>query len=106
LFPGRLTAAKLTLGSVFLQPHRFVDVAIVGAGFSGSMVTVHLADTLRADSEIALIEKRRRFGPGIAYGTDYRLHLLNVPVGKMGAYPEKPRHFLEWLIERPDLVSQ
>jgi uncharacterized NAD(P)/FAD-binding protein YdhS len=24
----------------------------------------------------------------------------------MGAYPKKPRHFLEWLIERPDLVSQ
>jgi uncharacterized NAD(P)/FAD-binding protein YdhS len=92
--------------AVFLQPHRFVDVAIVGAGFSGSMVAVHLADTFRAGGEIALIEKRRRLGPGIAYGTDYPLHLLNVPAGKMGAYPDKPRHFLEWLKERPDLVSQ
>jgi uncharacterized NAD(P)/FAD-binding protein YdhS len=92
--------------AVFLQSHRFVDVAIVGAGFSGSMLAVHLADTFQASHEIALIEKRPRFGPGIAYGTDYRLHLLNVPAGKMGAYPEKPRHFLEWLKERRDLVSQ
>jgi uncharacterized NAD(P)/FAD-binding protein YdhS len=92
--------------AVFLQSHRFVDVAIVGAGFSGSMVAIHLADTFQASREIALIEKRPRFGPGIAYGTDYRLHLLNVPAGKMGAYPEKPRHFLEWLKERRDLVSQ
>jgi uncharacterized NAD(P)/FAD-binding protein YdhS len=92
--------------AVFLQPNRFVDVTIVGVGFSGSMLGVHLADTLHASREIALIEKRRRLGPGIAYGTHYWLHLLNVPAGKMGAYPEKPRHFLEWLIERPDLVSQ
>jgi uncharacterized NAD(P)/FAD-binding protein YdhS len=92
--------------AVFLQSHRFVDVAIVGAGFSGSMLAVHLADTFQASHEIALIEKRPRFGPGIAYGTDYRLHLLNVPAGKMGAYPEKPRQFLEWLKERRDLVSQ
>jgi hypothetical protein len=43
--------------AVFLQPHRFVDVAIVGAGFSGSMLAVHLADTFQASHEIALIEK-------------------------------------------------
>lgn len=92
--------------AVFLQPHRFVDVAIVGAGFSGSMLAVHLADTFRASREIALIEKCRCFGPGIAYGTDNQLHLLNVPAGRMGAYPEKPHHFLEWLKERRDLVSQ
>jgi uncharacterized NAD(P)/FAD-binding protein YdhS len=92
--------------AVFLQPHRFVDVAIVGAGFSGSMVAVYLADTFHASREIALIEKRRRLGLGIAYGTDYQLHLLNVPAGKMGAYPGKPRHFLEWRKERRDLVSR
>jgi uncharacterized NAD(P)/FAD-binding protein YdhS len=93
--------------AVLPRPDRFVDVAIVGAGFSGSMVAVHLAThTLRGARQIGLIEKRRRVGPGIAYSTDNPLHLLNVPAGRMGAYPEKPRHFFEWLKEHPDLVSQ
>jgi glycine/D-amino acid oxidase-like deaminating enzyme len=54
----------------FMRLSRCVDVAIVGAGFSGSMVAVHLAQTLKGASEIALIEKARRAGPGIAYSTD------------------------------------
>jgi uncharacterized NAD(P)/FAD-binding protein YdhS len=90
----------------FMRLSRCVDVAIVGAGFSGSMVAVHLAQTLKGASEIALIEKARRAGPGIAYSTDNALHLLNVPVGRMGAYPERPRHFYEWLKEHPALVAR
>ena len=97
----------VTKQAVLGRPVGYVDVAIVGAGFSGSMVAVHLAtQTLRGAHRIGLIEKRRRVGPGIAYSTDNPLHLLNVPVGRMGAYPEKPRHFFEWLKEHPDLVSQ
>jgi uncharacterized NAD(P)/FAD-binding protein YdhS len=91
---------------VLPQPNHYVDVAIVGAGFSGSMVAVNLANTLRSVRQIALVEKRGRAGPGIAYGTDNPLHLLNVPVGRMGAYPDRPRHFFEWLKEHPALVSR
>lgn len=78
---------------VLPRPDCYVDVAIVGAGFCGSMVAVHLAQMLRSARQIGLVEKRRRIGPGIAYATDNPLHLLNVPAGKMGAYPDKPRHF-------------
>lgn len=92
--------------AVLPRRDRYVDVAIIGAGFSGSMVAVHLAHTLRCARQIALIEKQRRTGPGIAYSTDNPLHLLNVPAGKMSAYPEKPSHFLEWLREHPELVRQ
>jgi uncharacterized NAD(P)/FAD-binding protein YdhS len=92
--------------AVLPRANRYVDVAIIGAGFSGSMVAVHLANTLRCAREIALIEKQRRTGPGIAYGTDNPVHLLNVPAGKMSAYPDKPSHFLEWLREHPELVRQ
>ena len=63
------------------------------------MVAVHLAQMLRSARQIGLVEKRCRIGPGIAYATDNPLHLLNVPAGKMGAYPDKPRHFFEWLKE-------
>jgi hypothetical protein len=91
---------------LFARPNCYVDVAIVGAGFSGSMVAVHLAHTLRGARQIALVEKARRAGPGIAYSTENSLHLLNVPVGRMGAYPERPRHFYEWLKEHPALVAR
>ncbi|MBV8227861.1 MAG: FAD/NAD(P)-binding protein [Verrucomicrobia bacterium] len=84
---------------------RPVDVAIVGAGFSGSMVAIHLAHTLQGLWQIALIEKRRQAGPGVAYSTNDPLHLLNVPVGRMGAFTEKPRDFFEWLKQHPELVS-
>jgi hypothetical protein len=92
--------------AVLPRADRYVDVAIIGAGFSGSMVAVHLAHTLRCAREIALIEKQRRTGPGIAYSTDNPLHLLNVSAGKMSAYPEKPSHFLEWLKQHPELLRQ
>ena len=91
---------------VLPRPDHYVDVAIVGAGFSGSMVAVHLAQTFRSMRRIALVEKRRRIGPGVAYSTDNPLHLLNVPAGRMGAYPDRPRHFFEWLKEHPALVRR
>jgi uncharacterized NAD(P)/FAD-binding protein YdhS len=70
------------------------------------MVAVHIAHTLRCAREIALIEKQRRTGPGIADSPDNPLDLLNVAAGKMSAYPEKPSHFLEWLREHPELLRQ
>ena len=91
---------------VLPRADRYVGVAIIGAGFSGSMVAVHLAHTLRCTRRIALIEKQRRRGPGIAYGTDNPLHLLNAPAGKMSAYPDKPSHFLDWLREHSELLRQ
>lgn len=36
-------------------------------------------------------------GGGLAYSTSFIQHLLNVPVGKMSAFPGQPAHFLEWL---------
>lgn len=72
------------------------SVLIVGAGFSGSLVAIHL---LREDAElrVILIEKRGRFGLGVAYSTNIDAHLLNVPAGKMSAFAAEPDHFLDWL---------
>lgn len=71
------------------------DVAIIGSGFSGSMLAVHLSHT-EAPPKVALIERSHRFGPGLAYGAAAAEHLLNVPAGKMSAFPDQPSHFLDW----------
>lgn len=87
-----------------LRPTRdpgIYDVAIIGAGFGGTMVAVHLAQALGPIGQIALIERTGRFGAGIAYGTSSSSHLLNVPAARMSAFPNAPNHFLHWLEQNP-----
>ena len=82
-------------------------IAIVGAGFSGSMVAVHLLRQATAPLTIYLIERRSALGQlalgqpalgcGVAYSTPLDCHLLNVPAGKISAFSDDPTHFLRWL---------
>lgn len=94
----------------FFEPR--YDVAVVGAGFCGSLTAVHLLapDAGGGEAEgvgpapasVALIERDpASFGRGVAYGTPCPRHLLNVPAGKMGALPDRSEHFLEWLRAHP-----
>ncbi len=78
-----------------------VDIAILGAGFSGSLLAVHLSAADLGPS-IALIDRSRSPGTGLAYGAAGARHLLNVPAGRMGAFPDQPGHFLEWVRERAE----
>jgi uncharacterized NAD(P)/FAD-binding protein YdhS len=75
------------------------DVAIIGAGFSGTMVAVHLARLSKGTLRIALVERGGEAGRGIAYGTADPLHLLNVRAGNMGAFPDRIDDFHAWLRE-------
>ncbi len=73
-------------------------IVIVGGGFSGTMVAVHLARLARASSlRIVLCERGSRIARGLAYGTQCKHHLLNVPAAMMSALPDEPAHFLNWL---------
>lgn len=78
------------------------DVAVIGAGFSGTLTAIHLARMSAGTVSVALIEKQKRFGRGVAYSTEDSGHLLNVPVAKMGAYARDPEHFFRWCREHPD----
>jgi uncharacterized NAD(P)/FAD-binding protein YdhS len=82
------------------DPH--CDVAVIGAGFCGTLTAVHLARMSAGTVSVTLIEKRKRFARGVAYGTEDPNHLLNVPVSKMGAYAQDPEHFLRWCRQHPD----
>jgi len=72
-------------------------VAVIGAGFTGSLTALHLLERGAPDLRIHLIERTPGFGPGLAYGTHNPQHLLNVRVGNMSAYPDQPGHLEHWL---------
>jgi uncharacterized NAD(P)/FAD-binding protein YdhS len=55
------------------------------AGFAGTLTAIHLARKSAGTVRVALIEKRKQFGRGVAYATEDPSHLLNVPAGKMGS---------------------
>jgi uncharacterized NAD(P)/FAD-binding protein YdhS/glyoxylase-like metal-dependent hydrolase (beta-lactamase superfamily II) len=72
-------------------------IVIIGGGFSGMMVAIHLLQNANTSLRIKLIERRMEVGKGVAYSTAVEEHLLNVPAGKMSAFPDQPDHFLTWL---------
>ena len=72
-------------------------IAIVGAGFSGTLLTLHLLRRAGPTTRIHLIERNRQFGPGAAYSSGNPSHLLNVPAGKMSAFRDRPGDFVDWL---------
>lgn len=81
------------------------SVAIIGAGFSGTLLAIHLLRQARPGTQIHLIERSSRFATGLAYGTAHAGHVLNVPAGRMGAFPDRPDDFLSWLRVQPDALA-
>ncbi|MET0376707.1 MAG: FAD/NAD(P)-binding protein [Rhizorhabdus sp.] len=76
-------------------PPRIQHVAIIGAGFSGTLQAINL---LRHDGpRVTLIERRGSFARGVAYSTPNAAHLLNVRAANMSALPDDPDHFVRWL---------
>jgi uncharacterized NAD(P)/FAD-binding protein YdhS len=75
------------------------DVAVVGGGASGALVAAHFRRAGGPRQRLALIETGRRFR-GVAYGTTFPGHLLNVPASRMSAFPDEPGHFAAWLSRR------
>jgi len=73
-------------------------VTVIGGGFSGLLTAIHLLRDHRG-VRVRLVEKRERLGEGRAYGASSPDHLLNVRAANMSAFPDRPRHFLQWLGE-------
>ena len=65
-------------------------VAIVGGGFSGTMVAAQLA---RRGIGSVLIDGSGRLGRGVAFSTRQPAHLLNVRAEAMSAWPDDPQDF-------------
>ena len=76
-------------------------IAIIGAGFSGSILSLRLRSAAPAGTRILLIERSSRLGPGLAYGAAGPTHLLNVPAGRLSPFADQPKDFVHWLQRQP-----
>ena len=67
-----------------MKSDRGLPVAIVGGGFSGTMVAAQLA---RKGIDAVLIDGSGRAGQGVAYSTTDAAHVLNIQADVMSAWP-------------------
>jgi len=81
-------------------PHTTTTIAIIGGGASGCLVAAQLLRQAREPVRLLLFERMSDLGSGVAYGTRCPAHLLNVPAGRMGAFPDQTDHFLKWVEAR------
>lgn len=111
-----MAGAEVTAATTRAPPVRRVSprgepgcrvIAIVGAGFSGTMTAIHLRHVLPPDHVVYLFDRSGRFARGPAYAPSEAGHLLNVRAVNMSAFPADPGHFDRWLGERrqPNQVS-
>ena len=81
-------------------------LAIVGAGFCGTMVATHVLRAPRtAIDRVVLVERNGREIGGVAYGTPSTSHTLNVPAGRMSAFASDPDDFLRHLRDRDPALT-
>lgn len=80
-------------------------IAVIGAGFSGTITARHLLDRL-GERNILLCERGPTFGRGPAYSTNDPVHLLNVRAENMSAFSAEPGHFSSWLRQVPELPAR
>ncbi len=71
-------------------------IAIIGGGFTGAMLAVQILQKAGDGDQVVLIERSTVPGRGVAYGTQFDGHLLNVRARNMSAYPDVPDHFVKW----------
>jgi uncharacterized NAD(P)/FAD-binding protein YdhS len=72
-------------------------VVIVGGGFSGAIVALHLAREAKTAVEIDIVEPRPLLGGGVAYSASDFVHRINVPAARMSAFSDDMGHFDRWL---------
>lgn len=71
-------------------------VVVIGGGFCGAALAVHLLRRGGPGLRVTLVERSGEAGRGVAYGTSDPVHLLNVPAAKMSLDPSDPEAFLRF----------
>lgn len=73
------------------------SVAIVGGGFSGAAVAIHLARGSAVPLALTVVEPRSDVGAGLAHSTPEPEHRLNGPDTIHSPYADAPSHFADWM---------
>src|ERR1700760_471200 len=74
---------------------------IVGAGFSGTVLTANLLrNPPREGADIVLLERSDSMGRGVAYAAHDHPYLLNVPASRLSADSRDPTQFLRFAKSR------
>jgi uncharacterized NAD(P)/FAD-binding protein YdhS len=81
--------------------HHLKKIGIIGGGFAGTMTAVQIIEKSHTPCEIILISDAAGLNRGIAYNPYSPKQVLNVIAGKMSAYPDKPDHFTDWVMQQP-----
>lgn len=71
-------------------------IVVIGGGFCGAALAVHLLARGGPELRITLVERGPEPGRGVAYGTRDAAHLLNVPAARMSLDPADPEGFLRF----------
>ncbi|WP_147197393.1 FAD/NAD(P)-binding protein [Pantoea sp. CCBC3-3-1] len=71
-------------------------IVIVGGGFTGTALAIHLARLGSAGLTVTVIEPRHQLGQGVAYGTDDPAHRINVPAARMQLSAAQEGEFDQW----------
>src|SRR4029077_11860355 len=79
-------------------------VAVVGAGASGTLLAAHLVRS--GPVRGVLIDRGDRVGRGVAYGTSFPGHLLNVPAASLSGFPGDAEHFLQFVRAWHDAAAE
>lgn len=74
------------------EPH----VVIVGGGFSGTAVAIHLLREAARPVNISIIEPRNALGQGVAYSASDPAHRINVPAARMQLAGDDDGTFDRW----------
>jgi uncharacterized NAD(P)/FAD-binding protein YdhS len=80
------------------------SIAVIGAGFSGTILAAHLLRRSQGSLRIYLINRSGRLARGVAYGTRNSRHVLNVPAGRMSAFVEDESDFLRFAQQRDPAI--
>lgn len=79
-------------------PARVPSIVIVGGGFSGAAVALHLLrDEPGVRARINIVGPAPQLGAGLAYGTPDPQHRINVAAARMAVFADDPRHLDGWL---------
>ncbi|ROR15017.1 FAD/NAD(P)-binding protein [Erwinia sp. JUb26] len=71
-------------------------IVIVGGGFSGTALAIHLARGGRAGLKVTVIEPREGVAQGVAYGSRDPAHRINVPADRMQLTAAEQGDFDRW----------